>query len=338
MKRLVIFSDGTWNHLNLDSPSNVVRLLQLAKTQDCRGVQQILYYDSGLGTESNLKDKLLGGAIGYGIDKNIKDLYKFLCSNYVEDDEVYLFGFSRGAYTIRSLVGMIYCSGLLPHYNITKTDEAYKLYRSKYKPSSETSKSFRQENSSQQIDITLLTCFDTVGSLGVPSPFGLASRRYQFHDTKLNRKVKHAIHAVALDEIRQSFALTPMTAHSDTKLAEKWFVGHHGCVGGGTKCLKELSNIPLLWVVEQIGKFNLSLEFDTRKLLAIETNILTEFSRKVGLYCLLGINHRYLPSIELLHSSVLERYKLDKSYNPRVANQKELNGLGIFRNLEHHLN
>lgn len=331
MKRLVIFSDGTWNHLNLNCPSNIVKLLQLANTQDSRGVQQVLYYDSGLGTESGLKDKLLGGAIGYGIDKNIIDLYKFLCCNYVEGDEVYLFGFSRGAYTIRSLAGMIYCSGLLPHYHIDKTTSAYKLYRSRYKPSSIEASSFRLENNSQQINITLLTCFDTVGSLGIPSPVGIASRKYQFHDTKLNRKIQHAIHAVALDEIRQAFKLTPMQAREDTKLAEKWFVGHHGCVGGGTKCLKELSNIPLLWVVKQIGTFGLGLEFDTKKLLTLKTNLLTPFSKTAGLYCLLGFNYRTIPSIEMLHSSVLERYKLDTQYNPRVANQKEIQGLNILR-------
>lgn len=110
MKRLVICCDGTWQDLKSSYPSNIVKLTQGVKPIASDGTPQILFYDSGIGTENQ---KLLGGAAGVGIDANIQDGYRFLCLNYVPGDEIYLFGFSRGAYTVRSLAGMIYCSGLL---------------------------------------------------------------------------------------------------------------------------------------------------------------------------------------------------------------------------------
>lgn len=84
-----------------------------------------MFYDEGIGTEGY---KLLGEATGLGIDRNIQDAYRFLCLNYIPGDEIYLFGFSRGAYTVRSLAGMIYCSGLLDRPHITRASAAYELY------------------------------------------------------------------------------------------------------------------------------------------------------------------------------------------------------------------
>ncbi|MEH2008448.1 DUF2235 domain-containing protein [Nostoc sp.] len=105
MKRLVICCDGTWQQLISPYPSNVVKLAQSVKPIARDGVTQIIFYDPGIGTESQ---KVLGGATGLGIDRNIEDCYRFLSLNYVPGDEIYLFGFSRGAYTVRSLAGMIY--------------------------------------------------------------------------------------------------------------------------------------------------------------------------------------------------------------------------------------
>src|ERR671932_2296063 len=128
MKRLIVCCDGTWQKLTSPCPTNVVKIAQAIKPFANDETPQVLYYEQGVGTEDEA-DKIFGGAFGRGIDDHIQDAYRFLCLNYVEGDEIYLFGFSRGAYTVRSLAGLIYCSGLLSHKNIRKTSEAYQLYR-----------------------------------------------------------------------------------------------------------------------------------------------------------------------------------------------------------------
>ncbi|EAW36794.1 DUF2235 domain-containing protein, partial [Lyngbya sp. PCC 8106] len=131
MKRLVVCCDGTWQKLNNPYPTNVVKIAQAIKTIASDGVPQIVFYDEGIGSEGGL-DLLLGGAFGQGIDKNIQDGYRFLCLNYNEGDEIYLFGFSRGAYTVRSLAGLIYNSGLLSRPYIRLASQAYELYRDSF--------------------------------------------------------------------------------------------------------------------------------------------------------------------------------------------------------------
>ncbi len=130
MKRLIVCCDGTWQQLASPYPSNIVKLklAQAVRPIASDKVPQIVFYDEGIGTDSN---KLLGGATGLGIDRNIEDAYRFLSLNYVAGDEIYLFGFSRGAYRVRSLAGMIYCSGLLSRPHVTRAHEAYELYRNR---------------------------------------------------------------------------------------------------------------------------------------------------------------------------------------------------------------
>jgi len=165
MKRLVVCCDGTWQQLTSPYPSNIVKLAQSVKPIASDGVTQVVFYDEGIGTESQ---KVLGGATGVGIDRNIEDGYRFLSLNYVPGDEIYLFGFSRGAYTVRSLAGMIYCSGLLDRPHVTKAHEAYELYRNRgIKPRDQVANEYRQTYG-ERVPITLVGCFDTVGALGIP--------------------------------------------------------------------------------------------------------------------------------------------------------------------------
>ena len=132
MKRLIVCCDGTWQDLKKDYPTNVVKMIQAIKPVDTHDIHQIVYYDEGLGTKLidtgfSLIDILLkfgGGALGLGIDHKIQDAYGFLCLNFEPDDEIYLFGFSRGAYTVRCLAGLIYNSGLLHRKFIRKIPEA----------------------------------------------------------------------------------------------------------------------------------------------------------------------------------------------------------------------
>lgn len=128
MKRLVVCCDGTWQALKSPYPTNVVKIAQAVRSFSRDGQHQIVFYLEGLGTEGQT-GKVLGGFLEMGIDKTIEDAYRFLCLNYVPGDEIYLFGFSRGAYTVRSLVGLIYCSGLLWRTNIRLAPQAYAFYR-----------------------------------------------------------------------------------------------------------------------------------------------------------------------------------------------------------------
>jgi uncharacterized protein (DUF2235 family) len=116
MKRLVLCCDGTWNRADQERdgapcPTNVVKFAYRIAKRDA-DVPQIIYYDQGVGT-GNLVDRLSGGALGEGLEDNIHDAYRFLVANYEPGDELYVFGFSRGAFTSRSIVGMIRKCGIL---------------------------------------------------------------------------------------------------------------------------------------------------------------------------------------------------------------------------------
>jgi uncharacterized protein (DUF2235 family) len=325
MKRLVVCCDGTWQKLTNPYPTNVVKLAQSVKPIAKDGIPQIVFYDEGIGTENY---KILSGAIGLGIDRNIEDGYRFLVLNYVPGDEIYLFGFSRGAYTVRSLAGMIYCSGLLERPHITKAHEAYELYRKRdVKPRDREAVEYRQ-TFGDRVPITLLGCFDTVGALGIP---GLAifrnfhnqlNQRYRFHDTTINKLIQNALHAVAIDEIREIFDVTPMKPHPDAKtqrIIQKWFSGEHGCVGGGTIEHSGLSDIALQWMIDSISTLGLGLDFDTSVIpTGINPNFQCDFKNDPGFFKLAGIKLREVSdNIEDIHESTIQRLKLRHEYRPK---------------------
>ncbi|MBD2456982.1 DUF2235 domain-containing protein [Nostoc sp. FACHB-87] len=325
MKRLVICCDGTWQQLTNAYPSNVVKLAQSVKPTANDGVPQIVFYDEGIGTENQ---KILGGATGLGIDRNIEDCYRFLVLNYVPGDEIYLFGFSRGAYTVRSLAGMIYCSGLLDRPHITKAHEAYELYRKRnVKPKDKEAVDYRNKYG-DRVPITLIGCFDTVGALGIP---GLAAfkkvhdqlnQRYRFHDTTLNKDIQNALHAMAIDEIREIFDVTPMKPHPEAenqRVIQKWFPGEHGCVGGGTEEHSGLSDAALQWMIDSVGDLGLGLEFDPNVIpTGINPNYKCEFKNDPGFFKLAGIKLRDVgDAIEELHDSTINRLKVRQDYRPK---------------------
>ncbi|KAB8315038.1 DUF2235 domain-containing protein [Tolypothrix campylonemoides VB511288] len=324
-KRLVVCCDGTWQQLTSPYPSNVVKLAQSVKPIASDGVPQIVFYDEGIGTESQ---KVLGGATGLGIDRNIEDGYRFLSLNYVPGDEIYLFGFSRGAYTVRSLAGMIYCSGLLKRPYVTKAHEAYELYRQRgIKPKDKTAVEYRQTHG-ERVPITLIGCFDTVGALGIPGVPAFRklneqlNKRYRFHDTTLNKCVQNALHAIAIDEIREIFDVTPMKKHPEAenqRVIQKWFPGGHGCVGGGTEEHSGLSDAALQWMIDSIGNLKLGLDLDPSVIpTGINPNYECDFKNDVGFFKLAGIKFREVSdAIEDLHESAIHRLKSRKDYRPK---------------------
>ena len=208
-KRLVVCSDGTWNQPNQEHPTNVVKLARATARVDSTGTPQVVFCDPGVGSEGGILSRIRGGVTGKGLNKNIQDAYRFLVHNYESGDEVFMFGFSRGAYTIRSTVGLIRNVGLLQEAHADKLAEAFDLYRRRDKdshPDASDSKKFISDYS-REIEIKFLGVWDTVGALGIPvrGLRLLTMRRHGFHDVKLSSLVRNAYQAVAIDERRAPF-------------------------------------------------------------------------------------------------------------------------------------
>jgi uncharacterized protein (DUF2235 family) len=323
MKRLIVCSDGTWQDLKSDYPTNVVKLLQAIQSQGEDGVEQIVFYDEGIGTQG-LWDKALGGALGKGITRNILDCYRFLVLNYTKGDEVYFFGFSRGSYTVRSLAGLVYGSGIVKREHIRQIPQAYSLYQDRsIHPDDTVAQDFRTRYVNETT-LNLLGCFDTVGSLGVPQKFPWSpffNKKYMFHDTKLNPKILNALHAVAIDENRKVFDVTRMTKNMRApkqNLKQVWFAGDHSAIGGGIKEKAGLSDTTLSWMMEAIKDAGLGLSFDTSHVSSgINPNHLCTFQNETSLIGkLTGTITRPIDiATEVIHESVKRRWD-ESNYRP----------------------
>ncbi len=330
-KRLVICCDGTWNSPDQKDrgqvcPSNVAKTALAVLTRDARGTEQKIFYDKGVGTGFGL-DRLLGGAFGVGLSHNISDAYHYLVENYEEGDELFLFGFSRGAYTARSLSGLIRNCGLLRHEYADRYDEAYKLYRRRdnlSKPSSIEAQLFRKTYA-HEIRIKFLGVWDTVGALGIPVRglrFINKFLKLEFHDVKLSTYVDHACHALAIDEKRKPFQPSLWQQHpeaGDQKMEQAWFAGVHTNIGGGYQDAG-LSNITFLWMKEKAEAAGLA--FDAAWIdQHIKPDPLGELrDSRTGLYKLSRDYHRPIGEQErgneAVHPAAVTRYKNDSDYRP----------------------
>ena len=183
----------------------------IAKTDG--DIMQLKHYDEGVGSEGSWLRRMIGGATGDGIDDNILAAYKFISWNYEPGDEIYLFGFSRGAYTARSIAGLIRKCGIIKKNDLNVFNDAYTLYRNKdIHPDEPKAKEFRDANS-YATNIKFIGVWDTVGALGIPvSWFQWYNKmKYSFYDTTLSSSVDNAYHALAVDEKRSNFKPTLWT-------------------------------------------------------------------------------------------------------------------------------
>jgi uncharacterized protein (DUF2235 family) len=304
MRRLIVCADGTWNRPDqraggVEAPTNVVKLARAIAPVDSRGVSQIVHYQPGVGTHS-AEDKLFGGAFGTGLDGNIRDCYRFLIHNYIPGDEIYFFGFSRGAYTVRSLTGLLRNSGLLTLRSADQEEEAFALYRDRNDdahPNATRSTWFRVQHAHPPVAVTCVGVWDTVGALGLPVEFfeSLTHRRHAFHDVTLSSRIENAFHALAIDERRKPFAPTlweqPAEDLGRNWLEQAWFPGVHGNVGGGYAD-SALSDIALRWMVERVTE-RCSLEVDRRFIAKI-----TAPSPTGQLYDSMNLGYRVLGELE----------------------------------------
>ncbi len=268
MKRIVLCFDGTWDKpadanlaANKRVESNVCRFHDSLAPLGPDGVVQQRWYNEGVGT--SLLNHLPGGAFGVGLDRHICDGYCHLVDTYEDGDEVFVLGFSRGAYAARSMVGMIRNCGLVrKEFAPQSVLVAYGIYRTRDDgPDSNTAQAFR-DAFSRPLTIRFLGVWDTVGELGIPLHFAARLNRdfYKFHDTALSKIVQNAYQAIALDEHRQAYqvCLWDTPPNPGQTVEQRWFIGSHADVGGGYP-ERELSDLALRWMQERAAVLGLGL-------------------------------------------------------------------------------
>ncbi|MEV8562473.1 DUF2235 domain-containing protein [Streptomyces sp. NPDC051917] len=325
-KRLVVCCDGTWNFADQPSKTNVTKIALSVRAESDGGTEQRVYYHSGVGTHQ--WERLRGGAFGVGLARNVIDAYRFLVETYEPGDELFLFGFSRGAFTARSLAGLVRNSGIVQRDHADRIQDAWNLYRDRIeKPSGVASTLFRRSYA-HETEIHFIGVWDTVGALGVPVPgprwlqpdVNRFNRHWAFHDTELSSWVKAAFHALAIDEQRSAFRPTlwhqqPGAAQQGQELKQVWFAGAHCDVGGGY-LETGLSDITLLWMVEQAGRHG--LEFDAE---ALSTRGPSEMKPGVS------IDFRVQPdALGRLHSSRTALYRLAEPLHRPLGRATDANG------------
>lgn len=264
MKRLAIFFDGTWNSADGDGTvdTNVVKLSRAVHATQDTAHHQIVLYLRGVGSTGVALERLVAGATGEGIDDIIRSAYMFIAQNYVPGDEIFIFGFSRGAFSARSLAGFIGAAGIAKRQTLGQLKRLWAYYRT---PPKRDPSVIADIDRHMDVRIKCLGVWDTVGSLGVPAVFLFDEKLnapYQFHDTSPSAIVEHAYHALAIDEMRDEFVPTLWTgkAPDGVIIEQVWFAGGHSDVGGGyAEC--GLSDIPLVWMAEKAEGCGLVLDW-----------------------------------------------------------------------------
>jgi uncharacterized protein (DUF2235 family) len=272
-------------------------------------------------------ERLLGGLFGFGLSRDVRDCYRFLVDNYDGGDELFFFGFSRGAFTARSTAGFVRNAGILRREHADRVDEAYALYRNHEGPDAPSAVAFRRQFSvSTETPIRFIGVWDTVGALGVPN-LGLPgtnflNRRYQFHDTQLSSKVRSAFQALAIDEARRPFLPTLWQVQSRAvgqQVEQVWFTGVHCDIGGGYPDTA-LADITYHWMTDRARSCGLGLLEPPAPLdPALVTGQLHD--SRTGIYALLPAVSRTIGATnaqsEYAALTAVERMKQRTDYRPR---------------------
>ncbi|KAK3712944.1 hypothetical protein LTR37_008829 [Vermiconidia calcicola] len=292
-KRLILCEDGTWQNSDsgnlknsLSIPSNVTRISRCIRPISADGIPQVVYYHHGVGAAGGPLSKVQGFN-GDGIAEIIREGYHFISTNYTPGDEIFIFGFSRGAFTARSIAGLIDGIGVLTKEGLPFLPEIFRDVQNEHnrdyvpknpdipfpnKPSTrnpEYKEELRRRGLTRApVPIKVVGAWDTVGSLGVPkigllTRLGLQSgqmKELSFYDTALGNCIEYAFQALSLDERRFAFqpALWEKLEGNTTTLRQVWFPGAHSNVGGGYDD-QQIATITLAWMIAQCQPF---LDFD----------------------------------------------------------------------------
>jgi uncharacterized protein (DUF2235 family) len=274
-KRLAIFLDGTWNSIN--SNTNVWRMRALCSAKSKDEKPQLVYYEVGV-------NGFLGGVFGHGLDENIRLAYEWLIENYNEGDEIFIFGFSRGAFTARSLAGLVALQGILKAGSPIGLTQLFARYQKGNEESiwtlkdkeaagdigKLTNEERRLLKYSQPAKVKVVGVWDTVGSVGVAAgniPH-VSRSQFDYLQTGLFIPIENGYHALAIDEHRRDFAPTLWTIRHPkngkgppprplSNVEQRWFVGAHANVGGGYQ--DDFLNLaPLRWMMQKAESHGLS--------------------------------------------------------------------------------
>jgi len=259
----VVIMDGTLSTLSPHMETNAGLTYKLLCSMSRTASMSLLYEE---GIQWCRLGSVIDVAAGRGITTQIRRAYGFIASRYRPGDRIYLFGFSRGAYAVRSLAGMIDQIGLLrsEHATVSNILQVCRYYRASSK--SETVQTFSRKYCCQDTRIEMVGIWDTVKALGIQYPllWRLAPQPVDFHNEALGPTTRNGFQALALDETRNAFApvLWRTDAHWHGQLEQAWFRGAHADVGGhvGTyQKARPLSNIPLVWMLEHAENCGLPL-------------------------------------------------------------------------------
>ncbi len=347
VKNIVLCSDGTGSKGMQKRGTNVYKLFEAVDLHG-HGVgptspKQIAFYDDGVGTESVKLLKILGGAFGYGLSRNVKQLYANLVRTYDKGDRIYLFGFSRGAFTVRTLAGLINTCGIIKREVehdeklLDKVEMAYREYRSKYKPiyrqrpkkeiSKKKADDFRKKYCVGDEIITFIGVWDTVDAVGVPIDelakfINTFIYRFKFVDSILSseKKVKKACHALSIDDERLTFhpVMWNEEDKNEDRIEQVWFAGVHSNVGGGYP-KHGMSLVSLDWMMSKAEQAGLRFIDHDRGLYRHRRNVTDKlYDSRSGA----GVYYRYKPRdiggefckeyhiiTPKIHNSVIERIK-----------------------------
>jgi len=284
-------------------PTNVTKIAQSVQRVDSDGTVQVIHYDEGVGTGDKSQRLVrwyrgLQGAFGFGLTENVTEAYKFLALNYEPGDQIFVFGFSRGAFTARSFVGLIRLNGVISRRSIGKIHEAVDRYLSRHTgddPDTDETCRFRFDNCYRSLvgrdrdwrqknvpdvryddipdlKIAYLGVWDTVGALGLPAHFGISkllNKKYEFHDVELTPFVERARHAVAADEKRRTFEPSlwkdreGVELNQDPHYLQRVFPGTHCAVGGGGP-VRGIADAALDWILRGAREAGLAFDTDER--------------------------------------------------------------------------
>ena len=353
-KNIVICCDGTGNGFeNPDSDSNVVKLYS---TLDFNGNAQVGYYHPGVGTMGNpmARNKLSsawsivkGLAFGGGLLDNVGDAYRFLMNAYEDGDDVYLFGFSRGAYTVRALAGVMHMFGVLPAGNEGLIPYVLKMYAKRTRDAQRMKNTFKAADSFKT-SISRACALHFVGVWDTVSAYGWIYNPVRLPYTAQNRDMRNGRHAISIDERRSFFQKNVWgPALTGQSIKQVWFAGVHSDVGGSySEKESGLSKIALEWMMNEA--MGCGLKFDANKAQAVLGNpatagqvapdpggLLHNSLTKVWWIAEL-LPHKYydeqtkgpkwripfgsrreIPENSVLHETVLNKLKLGNGYQPQ---------------------
>ncbi|KAF7320390.1 DUF2235 domain-containing protein [Mycena kentingensis (nom. inval.)] len=338
-KRIVVCCDGTWqdgvSEENRQSYTNILVGISLRTDP---AIPQIVLYQSGIGSEKGWYSEYIVGTTGATLGDKVEEAYAFIAHNYVPGDEIFLFGFSRGAYTARmvamfiGLIGVLdrtdmdsFASLFLACQKLGKTDDADEklALQAQLDPwTQRDSPGKRRSESDGAFSVKFVGVFDTVGSVGLPEEItrrpGLKNI-FGFNDRRLGEHVEFAYQALALNETRADFDCckweqTPLGVQRGQKLAQCWFTGSHADIGGGYE-QHDLADITLFWMAANVAD-HLSLDYAYLSALPQPTCPYGQqpaHDPSKGIFALANKTQRKVPSTadtvtcETIHPSVLKQ-------------------------------